>query len=491
MVDFFLIGISVLAVLISRIINLKGIPIFTDEAIYIRWAQIGLNDPAHRYISLTDGKQPLMTWAMYPFLKFFEDPLIAGRLVSVSGAALAVIGIYFLAKTLFDRKAAVFSVILYIISPFSMVYDRLALMDSLLAMFGIWCLYLQVLLIKKLKLDVALILGITAGSALLTKSSASFFLYLIPFSLIIADWKKKTRIKSLVKWSGLIILSIFIAQVIYNSLRLSPYFYIIELKNYSFIMTFGEFIKEPFKVLQPNLKGMLLMLTAYLTWPLTAVLIFSLILAIIRKDRIIIYLFLWFFVPFAALAVFANVLYPRFLLFMVMPLYVIAAAFLAGLASFAAKKAKFLYLLIPLVLIMPAVNSFLIIVNPLAAGLPDSDRKQLFNDWPSGYGVEEVISFARKAAGNQKITLATEGTFGLNPAVYEIYLKESKNITIKGFWPVDSGLEELKSDAKMMPTYLVLKESQKLSPAWTVKEIFKIKRGDSSNYLYFYQVKTD
>ena len=238
MIDFFLIGISVLAVLISRIINLKGIPIFTDEAIYIRWAQIGLNDPVHRYISLTDGKQPLMTWVMYPFLKFFEDPLIAGRLVSVSGAALAVIGIYFLAKTLFDRKTAVFSVILYTISPFSMVYDRLALMDSLLAMFGIWCLYLQVLLIKKLKLDVALILGITAGSALLTKSSASFFLYLAPFSLIIAHWHKKTRIKSLVKWSGLIILSIFIAQVIYNSLRLSPYFYIIELKNYSFIMTF-------------------------------------------------------------------------------------------------------------------------------------------------------------------------------------------------------------------------------------------------------------
>ena len=372
-----------------------------------------------------------------------------------------------------------------------MVYDRLALMDSLLSMFGIWCLYLEVLLIKKLKLDVALILGITAGSALLTKSSASFFLYLAPFSLIIAHWHKKTRIKSLVKWSGLILLSIFIAQVIYNSLRLSPYFYIIELKNYSFIMTFAEFIKDPFSVLLPNLNVLFSFLTAYLTWPLTVVLIFSLILAIIRKDRHLLYLFLWFIMPFAALAAFGKILYPRFLLFMVVPLYVMAAAFLAGLTSFAAKKAKFLYLVIPLVLIMPAVNSFLIIVNPLKAGLPDSERNQFFNDWPSGYGVEEVVNFARKAAGHQKITLATEGTFGLNPAVYEIYLKENENIAIKGFWPVDSGLEELKNDAQMMPTYLVLKESQKLSPAWTVKEIFKIRRGDSSNYLYFYRVKTD
>src|SRR3989338_5478833 len=199
MIDFFLVGISVLAVLISRIINLKGIPIFTDEAIYIRWAQIGLNDPAHRYISLTDGKQPLMTWAMYPFLKLFEDPLIAGRLVSVLGGALSVIGIYILAKTLFDRKAAVFSVILYTISPFSMVYERLALMDSLLAMFGIWCLYLQVLLIKKLKLDVALILGITAGAAFLTKTSSSFFFFFFPFSLLIFAFEKKKKKKKIVK----------------------------------------------------------------------------------------------------------------------------------------------------------------------------------------------------------------------------------------------------------------------------------------------------
>src|SRR3989344_8137335 len=98
MIDFFLIAISVLAVLISRIINLKGIPIFTDEAIYIRWAQIGLNDPAHRYISLTDGKQPLFTWLIYPFLGVFQDPLFAGRFVSVLSGVFAVIGIYLLSK---------------------------------------------------------------------------------------------------------------------------------------------------------------------------------------------------------------------------------------------------------------------------------------------------------------------------------------------------------------------------------------------------------
>src|SRR3990167_3454130 len=116
--DILLIIILSVLTFITRVINLLKTPIFTDEAIYIRWAQIGLQDPAHRYISLTDGKQPLMTWATYPFLRLFEDPLIAGRLVSVLSGCLAVACLYLISKTLFNRKTAVFSVLLYTISPF-------------------------------------------------------------------------------------------------------------------------------------------------------------------------------------------------------------------------------------------------------------------------------------------------------------------------------------------------------------------------------------
>src|SRR3989344_7099248 len=136
--------IAVLAVVtfLTRIYNLLYVPIFTDEAIYIRWAQIGLADPAHRFISLTDGKQPLLTWLMYPFLMIFSDPLYAGRFVSVLSSVFCVIGIYLVASKLFDRPAAVFSSLIYIICPFTLVYDRLALMDSLLAAFAVWSIYL-------------------------------------------------------------------------------------------------------------------------------------------------------------------------------------------------------------------------------------------------------------------------------------------------------------------------------------------------------------
>src|SRR3989338_2009720 len=77
------IALIIAGYLATRLTNLTTLPIFTDEAIYIRWGQIGLRDASHRFLSLEDGKQPLFVWLMYPMLKIFSDPLIAGRMVSV------------------------------------------------------------------------------------------------------------------------------------------------------------------------------------------------------------------------------------------------------------------------------------------------------------------------------------------------------------------------------------------------------------------------
>ena len=53
---------TILLYLFTRIYNILAIPIFTDEAIYVRWAQIAGTDPKERFISLTDAKQPTFVW---------------------------------------------------------------------------------------------------------------------------------------------------------------------------------------------------------------------------------------------------------------------------------------------------------------------------------------------------------------------------------------------------------------------------------------------
>lgn len=480
-----------LVTFITRVTNLLNIPIFTDEAIYIRWAQIGLADPAHRYIALTDGKQPLLTWLMYPLLLLFSDPLFAGRFVSVLSSVLTSIGIYFVSRELFGKRTAIMATLLYIISPFSLIYNRLALMDSLLSSFGVWSLYLSILLVRLLRLDVALLLGIVIGLGVLTKSSAFFYLFLLPLSLLLFDFKKKKKLTRVFKWIGLSVIALTIAQVMYNSLRLSPWFYIIEQKNYVFIYTLEEFLQKPFVVFLPNLGGLLDILFEYLTYPISMTLVVGVIWGLIEKKKEVIYLFLWFLLPFLALSAFGRVIFPRFILFMIMPLFIIIAYTIAKLRNFAYPKNKLLLLILPLLFVYPLYQLALVLTKPEQVDIPQVDRNQLFDDWPSGYGVKEVISFLEEKSKSGKIVLGTEGTFGLNPAVYEIYLGSNKNVDIHGFWPVSQVPDKLIDAASKYPTYLVFKEKQEVPENWPLKLIGKYRRGKGDSYLLFYQVKHD
>jgi hypothetical protein len=488
MIDFLIIIFFSLSVFITRIINLLKIPIFTDEAIYIRWAQIGFSDPAHRYISLTDGKQPLFIWLMYPMLKIFNDPLFAGRFVSVLSGVFSVIGIYFVSRELFGRKTAIFSSFLFLVSPFAIVYDRLALMDSLLAAFCIWSIYLEVLLIRKIRLDVSLLLGISVGLGMLTKSSALFCLILLPVSLILRNDIKKSLVRWFSKWMLFSIISVVISEVIYNSLRLSPWFYMIKQKNYSFIMTIPEFLNSGLRDFFPHLNGLLTFLTGYITIPILSIIIAGILYAIYKRENRIIFLFFWFLVPFLALTAFGKVLFPRFILFMVMPLFIISGYTLSLISSYLRHKNKILYVILPLILFYPIFLTVQLIFSPKDTAIPVNDRNQLFNDWPSGYGIKEVIEYIDNESKNGKVVIGTEGTFGLNPASMEIYLGKNRNVEIYGFWPVSEVPKKLIELSYLYPTYLIFKESQKIPPDWPLTLINKYRRGNGNTYLLFYRV---
>ena len=60
----------IISYFLIRTTSLLSMPIFTDEAIYLRWAQTALNDASWRFISLTDGKQPMFIWVTMIFMKF-------------------------------------------------------------------------------------------------------------------------------------------------------------------------------------------------------------------------------------------------------------------------------------------------------------------------------------------------------------------------------------------------------------------------------------
>ena len=174
----------------TRLMNLVIIPVFADEAIYIRWAQVMRAVASLRFLPLSDGKQPFFMWLIIPFLKIFSDPLQAGRLVSVFAGLGTMVGIFVLSYLLFKNKhLSFFSALLYVISPFAFFFDRLALADGLLSFFNIWCLVLGVCLVKKPRLDLAMILGIFLGLGLITKSPAMFAAILLPSTILLFPFK--------------------------------------------------------------------------------------------------------------------------------------------------------------------------------------------------------------------------------------------------------------------------------------------------------------
>jgi hypothetical protein len=102
------------------------------------------------------------------------------------------------------------------------------------------------------------------------------------------------------------------------------------------------------------------------------------------------------------------------------------------------------------------------------------------DDWPSGYGINEVVDFINQRSKTEKIFVGTEGTFGLTPAALNIYLKDNKNVEIKGYWPVDTSIQELAEIALTgKPTFLLLKDTQAPKPEWPVEIVGKWRKGKS------------
>lgn len=475
----------------SRLINLKIIPIFTDEAIYSYWAQVALNDPENRYISLVDGKQPLFIWISAVLQKFISDPLIATRMTSVVSGLFAVIGIYLLSKELFNKRVAQVSALLYIVLPFTLLYDRLGLYDSLLTMLGIYSAYFSVKMAKDPRLDFALLNGISIGLSLITKSSGYFFLFLIPSALIIFDFKNKKTKTRFFKWIYLSAISVFIAQVIYNSLRLSPYFYIIAQKNSQFIRSFSEVLQKPFLFLTSNSATITSWLTSYLGIPLVILFVLGTAYFIYKGEKRVLILLLYILFPFSAEIIFNDVLYPRFVLFYFPYIIIILSLALVHLFTIKNKFQRFIKYGLILIFAFPIFNSILLLTNPVKATIANSDAGQYLNDWPAGFGVPETVELIKKAQLNGPVYVGTEGTFGLLPYALNVYFFGQQNVQILGFWPVDSqNLPQPVLDAaNNVKTYFVFNENQKEINNERLKLVAKFQKGSGKSFMRVYEVE--
>jgi len=508
-----LLGVIILAIaFVARIYHLTLLPVFADEAIYIRWSQVMGAEPTLRFLPLSDGKQPLFMWLLMFAVTRFSDPLFIGRLVSVFSGLGTIIGIGFLSHLLFkNKKVALISGFIWAVSPFSFFFDRMALVDSLLACFGIWSIVLAVLTAKTQRLDMALLTGFALGGAVLTKSPGVFIAALVPLTILLSDLPKSFRklFFHIAKIMALFVVSFVIAGLMYNIQRLGPNFNMLFSRTADYVFPISHLWQNPKDPFIPNFHRSLEYLWIMGPVGVMALGLISLVTNFKKYPREIIFLLICWLFPVAFQAMFAKVFTARYVL------YAIPFVFLISGAAFLSKNkyVKMIAWLAGLAFLGQSLwFNYWLVTNPARADLPRGERSGYLEEWTAGTGIKEVSEYLKNQHAqdpNHQIVVGTEGYFGTLPDGLQIYMQGTPSVVVVG---VGLNLTEVPSNLTNAlragdKTYLVInssrikieKEDYALSGLKLIKEYPKAERPygykeyvvmGPRDYLLFFEVVT-
>lgn len=440
----------------TRLVNLTKLPVFVDEAIYIRWAQIMKHEPTLRFLPQSDGKQPLFMWMMIANFKLFHDPLFAGRFMSVLAGFGTLVGIgvftYLLTSSvILTALAGAF----YALTPFAMFFDRMALVDSLLSTFGIWALIVGYLLIRKPRLDLGMILGFVMGGAVLTKFPGWYFLGLQPVLLL--TLRHKPTKTYLVKLIGCWLIAGVIAFGFYNILRLGPNFNLLNSRNQDYVFTFQEVLGHPLNPFKGNITNTLSWLVNLVTIPGIVILMSALLN---KRKRLVGTLFLWIALPLLFQASIAKVYTSRYFVFVIPAMVVLMTLAIETIT----RRSKLVATILLVTLLVAQVSYDQKLIFDIAhAPFPQNMAHGYLQEWTAGWGQSEVASYLRSHMNNKTVVVGTEGYFGTLPDGLQIYTQDIPNLTVIGVGqPVGNIPDSLTNSLKQNEVYLVVNKSRNL-----------------------------
>jgi 4-amino-4-deoxy-L-arabinose transferase-like glycosyltransferase len=450
-----------------RILNLTILPVFADEAIYIRWSQVMGAEPTLRFLPLSDGKQPLFMWILMFLVTRFQDPLFIGRLLSVFCGMATILGIFVLSLILFKSvKAALVASMVWAFSPFSLFFDRMALVDSMLAMFICWTLVFGVLTAKTRRFDMAMLTGFALGFASLTKSPAIFAAVLLPSVWVLGNFSKKRKklAVELLYSLFLTLVSYVIALVMYNIQRLGPNFQLLTSRTEDYVFPLSHLWQNPKDPFIFHFDRALQWIWIMGPWAVYLLIAYSLLPIDRRNCKEKLLLIIWFLVPLTVQAMFAKVFTARYILFTLPPLVVLAGSSFVSLKK---KKlsGKILILIFGFFVAQALVYDRQLLTNPEKANLPRSERSGYLEEWTAGTGIREVSDFIKKEHfkdPNTKIVVGTEGYFGTLPDGLQMYIQGTPNIVVIGVGLNISEIPESLVESKNAgnKTYLVANSSR-------------------------------
>ncbi len=475
-------ALAVLTYFLLRLPGLLTLPIFCDESVYLRYAQLIARAPVSRaFLSVVDPKPPLHYWLLALILRTTSDPLLAARVLSVIAGAVSVLVLFPLCLELASlaRGAkreevgsapttgafAVLASALFVACPFLAFYQRLALAESMLV--------LEALLVAWLSLRWAasadgpaarfrretLALGLALCAALLTKQNFSYVLFGLP--ILAVALRPRRDLQPMFRRLALGFLGILAVSI----LLFLPYLLVQPgppLRDRLFYRAthgvFGGGMASHARMISDNLRYVFFPATMtpispiqyegfrapaeggwlwiYLTPPVFLLAVTGLAaLAWLKEYRLLCFLGGWTLLALLPFVPFATVAVPRYALTAVPPL-LLAAAFpldrlirdLRGLrpgAAFGWAGAVILVLLAwPLVSIADQDTRW------DRQRLVRADRWQYVSGWPCGLASRRAVDFLRALAAANPIVVITTESLGTPNDVVWTYLDRTRNVSL-------------------------------------------------------------
>jgi hypothetical protein len=365
-----------LAFVLTRFSGLGRLPIFLDESVHLRWAfNVAQGDKLFR--PWADGRL-LTIWLYALVLPHVQDFLFWARALSgLSGAATLVL-VLALARRFLSEEASLLAGFLYVLCPFTLLYDRMALTDSYLAA-GAALVLLLTLRARDEPTPLRLILlGLALAGCVLVKFSG-ILLFLVPplTGLLLGVRGRPIRDALLVYLVALLVLGYPLAVFARS-----------EMLKVVVAQAEGE------GLLRDTL-GNALLAARFLAyyWGVGLVLLAAAGLPFALRDPMGRLLAVLVLLPLLVVVLVLRVWYARYVLWATIPLLLLASQGAQALARRGRGYALLAFFLLAWGVGPLLVRDLRLVGDPPRAGLPPEEDAQYVNGWPSGYGVREVVTY--------------------------------------------------------------------------------------------------
>ncbi len=512
-----------------RLLNLVGLPVFADEAIYIRWSQLILdNGWEYVFFPVNDGKTALFIWQLVPFLAFNFDPLWMARFLSVLGGLFQLLILLWIAKQFHWSKASlVFLLIFVTVIPYWFFHHRMALMDGWLSVWISLIMALQILYLNTIKKDFSsinlktLINGtftnkrllltfifsvISIASALLTKVPAVLaFPALVLTPLLIEKVSKKSFLLMMVMMTQLILGSLLAGLTLLHPT--GPQLF---ARGSDFLLPLGEVLAGRWRETLPSIPTHLGYFWHYVGASLFALIFYGFYRSDSRKlTLILVFQAVLFMAPIWLLG---KMVYPRYL-FPALIWLSLAGAYVfqfywLDLLTFLKKSSLLSFFKKSLIIFISfaILHSFLVSFQFLWFAWTNADKipfvgpdaTQYLQSWSSGHGIRETYELALewlKKNPEKPLFLATEGRFGTLPDGLLMYNfpEPGNNLTIEGTGStlISEIPKELIGKASANTTFWLIVNTDRLSnPPIDSQLLAQFCRPNSSPCLQVWSVPT-